>query len=393
MKVTEQIDAMEASAVDPYKYPGGDTYSGVRCDAATAHTCCGLLRHLSWLDHDHVDGADFASTLHRTWLQRSDLQRFSAADVQDRCFWADHWTGRLLSGDAGARGHRRRRARGDQRGGDLLALHHSRRRVAGPADPGVLPMTAPMKTKADAAPIQSKNSAQVFRQAESAERNRSGSRAKGETLSVLGRSGTGKSVLLKLIIGLQQPDSGSIRIHGQEITGLSRQQLNEIRKTMGFLFQNSALYDSLTVEQNVAFPLERAGGLSDAERKKRVRELLATVGMEKDLDKLPGQISGGMQKRVGLARALALSPDILLFDEPTAGLDPITASEIDALILKMQKETNLTSIVVTHDLPSARAVSDRLALMRDGEILIEGSFKDLQASKDEFVVQFLNRDS
>jgi phospholipid/cholesterol/gamma-HCH transport system ATP-binding protein len=196
-----------------------------------------------------------------------------------------------------------------------------------------------------------------------------------------------------LIIGLQQPDSGSIRVYGQEITGLTRQQLNEIRRTMGFLFQNSALYDSLTVEQNVAFPLERAGGLSNAERKKRVRELLARVGMEKDLDKLPGQISGGMQKRVGLARALALSPDIVLFDEPTTGLDPITASEIDALILKMQKETNLTSIVVTHDLPSARMVSDRLALMRDGEILIEGSFKDLQASKDEFVVQFLSRDS
>jgi phospholipid/cholesterol/gamma-HCH transport system ATP-binding protein len=252
-------------------------------------------------------------------------------------------------------------------------------------------MTAPMKTKADAA-IQVK----TLRKAFGEQRVLNGidlEVARGETLSVLGRSGTGKSVLLKLIIGLQQPDSGSIRVHGQEITKLTRQQLNEIRKTMGFLFQNSALYDSLTVEQNVAFPLERAGGLSNAERNKRVRELLATVGMEKDLDKLPGQISGGMQKRVGLARALALSPDIVLFDEPTTGLDPITASEIDALILKMQKETNLTSIVVTHDLPSARTVSDRLALMRDGEILIEGSFKDLQASKDEFVVQFLSRDS
>lgn len=215
--------------------------------------------------------------------------------------------------------------------------------------------------------------------------------APGETLSVLGQSGTGKSVLLKLIIGLQQPDSGSIRIHGREITGLSREKLNEIRKRIGFLFQNSALYDALTVEQNVAFPLERHSDMSHAQRKKRVRELLSIVGMEKDLDKLPGQISGGMQKRVGLARALALSPEILLFDEPTAGLDPITASEIDALILKMHKEGNMTSIVVTHDLPSARSVSDRLALMRDGQILIEGSFKDLQASKDEFVVQFLNR--
>jgi phospholipid/cholesterol/gamma-HCH transport system ATP-binding protein len=215
--------------------------------------------------------------------------------------------------------------------------------------------------------------------------------AQGETLSVLGQSGTGKSVLLKILIGLQPPDSGSVRIHGQEINSLSRQELNEIRKKIGFLFQNSALYDSMTVEQNVAFPLERHSELSDVERKKRVRELLSTVGMEKDLDKLPGQISGGMQKRVGLARALALSPDVLLFDEPTAGLDPITASEIDALILKMQKEGNITSIVVTHDLPSAQAVSDRLALMRDGRILIEGTFKHLQESKDDFVVEFLKR--
>jgi phospholipid/cholesterol/gamma-HCH transport system ATP-binding protein len=215
--------------------------------------------------------------------------------------------------------------------------------------------------------------------------------APGETLSVLGQSGTGKSVLLKIIVGLQQPDSGSIRIHGREVTGVSREQLNEFRKRIGFLFQNSALYDSLTVEQNVAFPLERHSRVPEAERKKRVRELLATVGMEEDLDKLPGQISGGMQKRVALARALALSPDILLFDEPTAGLDPITASEIDTLILKMQKEGNIASIVVTHDLPSARAVSDRLALMHEGQILIQGSFKDLQESKNEFVAQFLNR--
>ncbi len=214
----------------------------------------------------------------------------------------------------------------------------------------------------------------------------------GETVSVLGRSGTGKSVLLKILIGLQLPDSGSVRIHGQEISGIALKPLNEIRKKIGFLFQNSALYDSMTVEQNVAFPLERHSNLSDAQRKKRVRELLGTVGMEKDMDKLPGQISGGMQKRVGLARALALSPDILLFDEPTSGLDPITASEIDELILKMQKEENMTSIVVTHDIPSARKVSDRLALMRDGQILIEGTFKDLQQSKDKFVVEFLNRE-
>jgi phospholipid/cholesterol/gamma-HCH transport system ATP-binding protein len=212
----------------------------------------------------------------------------------------------------------------------------------------------------------------------------------GETLSVLGKSGTGKSVLLKIIIGIQSPDSGSVRVHGTEITNLDCKPLNEIRKRIGFLFQNSALYDSLTVEQNVAFPLERHSAMSRGERKNRVRELLSNVGMEKHSDKMPGEISGGMQKRVGLARALALSPDILLFDEPTTGLDPITASEISALILELQNKQSITSIVVTHDLPVAQAISDRLAVMRDGRILIEGSFRDLKESNDQFVAHFLS---
>ena len=251
-------------------------------------------------------------------------------------------------------------------------------------------MTENMKTQKTAPPIQVKRLRKSFGK----QRVLDGVDLEvkpGETLSVLGQSGTGKSVLLKIIVGLQQPDSGSVCVHGSETVGLSRNDLTEIRKKIGFLFQNSALYDSLTVEENVAFPLERLGNMTVVERKKRVRELLSTVGMEEDLDKLPSQISGGMQKRVGLARAIALSPDILLFDEPTAGLDPITASEIDDLILKMRKERNIASIVVTHDLPSARAVSDRLAVMRKGRILLQGSFEDLQESKDEFVVQFLNR--
>src|SRR5215469_5162144 len=214
--------------------------------------------------------------------------------------------------------------------------------------------------------------------------------ARGETLSVLGRSGTGKSVLLKLIIGLHKPDSGSIRVNGEDVTKLTLKELNEIRKKVGFLFQQAALYDSLTIEENVGFPLHRHSSMSDEERRKRVRELLASVGMEKDAHKLPGELSGGMQKRVGLARALALEPDILLFDEPTAGLDPITAAEIDDLILRLQKERHMTSVVVTHDIHSARAVSDRVALMRDGQILIEGTFEDLQKSRDPFVMQFLD---
>jgi len=211
----------------------------------------------------------------------------------------------------------------------------------------------------------------------------------GENLAVLGRSGTGKSVLLKLIIGLQQPDSGSICIHGQEIAGLPMDKLNEIRKKVGFLFQQAALYDSLTVEENVAFPLDRHVKISGADRKNKVRELLSSVGMDHDLDKLPSEISGGMQKRVGLARALALEPDILLFDEPTAGLDPITAAEIGKLIVDLKKRRKITSVVVTHDIRGAKTFSDRLTLMDKGSIVAEGTFEDLQKSKDKFVVQFL----
>jgi phospholipid/cholesterol/gamma-HCH transport system ATP-binding protein len=214
--------------------------------------------------------------------------------------------------------------------------------------------------------------------------------SRGETLAVLGRSGTGKSVLLRLIIGLQKPDSGSVRIHDQDIAGLALDQLSEIRKKMGFLFQHAALYDSLTVEQNVAFPLlHHKKEMSRSEQRDRVKELLAEVGMEGDLEKMPSDISGGMQKRVGLARALVLEPDILLLDEPTAGLDPISSAEIDDLVLKLQAEHHMASIVVTHDLHSAKTIADRLALLNEGNVVIEGSFEELQKSKVEFVREFL----
>jgi phospholipid/cholesterol/gamma-HCH transport system ATP-binding protein len=213
---------------------------------------------------------------------------------------------------------------------------------------------------------------------------------RGETLAVLGRSGTGKSVLLRVIIGLETPDSGSVRIHGQAIAGLALDQLGEIRKKMGFLFQHAALYDSLTVAQNVAFPLQHhKKNMPKSEKADRVRQLLAEVGMEDALAKMPSDISGGMQKRVGLARALALEPDILLLDEPTAGLDPISSGEIDDLVLKLQQEHHMASIVVTHDLHSAKTIANRLALLDQGKVVIEGNFEELQKSDIEFVKEFL----
>ena len=213
---------------------------------------------------------------------------------------------------------------------------------------------------------------------------------RAETLALLGRSGTGKSVLLRTIIGLEKPDSGSVRIHGEDIGGLALDQLGEIRKKMGFLFQQGALYDSLTVEQNVAFPLEHhRRDMSRSDQSGRVRELLAEVGMDRALAKMPSDLSGGMQKRVALARALALEPDTLLLDEPTAGLDPISSAEICDLVLKLQQEHHMASIVVTHDLVSAKTIANRLILLNEGNVAIDGTFEELQNSDVEFVKDFL----
>jgi phospholipid/cholesterol/gamma-HCH transport system ATP-binding protein len=215
---------------------------------------------------------------------------------------------------------------------------------------------------------------------------------RGETLAVLGRSGTGKSVLLRLVIGLDKPDSGSVCIYGQDIAGLTLDQIGAIRMKMGFLFQHAALYDSLTVAENVAFPLQHhRREMSRSERSDRVTQLLAEVGMDGSLDKMPSDISGGMQKRVGLARALALEPDILLLDEPTAGLDPISSGEINDLVLQLQREHHMASIVVTHDLHSARTIASHIALLNEGNVVIEGSYEDLQHSEIAFVKEFLKQ--
>jgi len=211
----------------------------------------------------------------------------------------------------------------------------------------------------------------------------------GQVTCVLGRSGTGKSVLLKLLMGLQPPDAGTICLEGQNISTASPKELSEARKKVGFLFQNAALYDSMTIEENVAFPLRRHTQLSDAERRDRVHQLLGSVGMDRDLDKMPSDISGGMGKRVGLARALALEPSIVMFDEPTAGLDPITAAEIAKLIVDLRDQRHITSIVVTHDLHTVRTIADRLIVLDKGKILFDGTLEDLNQSKDSFITQFL----
>lgn len=214
---------------------------------------------------------------------------------------------------------------------------------------------------------------------------------RGETVAVLGQSGTGKSVLLKLLVRLLQADSGSIWINGKDITKLSVNELNEVRKQIGFLFQYAALYDSLTVGENVEFPLLWHSKLSSSERNDRVDELLTRVGLTDAKRKMPAQISGGMKKRVGLARALALDPPIILLDEPTAGLDPVTAAGINELFSGLQQERKISSIVVTHDMHAVKAVSNHVVMLHEGKIVFDGTVDELQASQEPHVSEFIGQ--
>jgi phospholipid/cholesterol/gamma-HCH transport system ATP-binding protein len=212
----------------------------------------------------------------------------------------------------------------------------------------------------------------------------------GEVCCILGRSGTGKSVTLKLLMGLLKPDSGKIFMNDLEIEALDSAHLVEARKSMGFLFQYSALFDSMTVAENVAFPLRRHTSLSESEIQNTVRERLAAVGLENDLDQLPLELSGGMRKRAGLARALALDPSILLVDEPSSGLDPITTKEIDTLLLGLKSAGNTTIVVVTHNMTSARRIGDRLVVLSEGHIVAQGTVEEMDQSNIEVVRHFMS---
>lgn len=212
---------------------------------------------------------------------------------------------------------------------------------------------------------------------------------KGENLVVLGKSGTGKSVAIKCIVGLLTQDSGTLKVMGGEVKDLPEEELKALRVKVGFLFQSGALYDSMTVEQNLEFPLTRVLKLTDRnEIRQRIEEVLEGVGLLDAIDKMPSDLSGGMRKRVGLARTLILKPAIMLYDEPTTGLDPITSREISELMIQMQEKYQTSSIIITHDMACAKITGDRLLVMNNGEFIAEGEYEQLENGPDEFVRSF-----
>jgi phospholipid/cholesterol/gamma-HCH transport system ATP-binding protein len=211
----------------------------------------------------------------------------------------------------------------------------------------------------------------------------------GENLVVLGKSGTGKSVLIKIISGLLKPDSGTVNVLGKEVASLKEKELNELRLKIGFSFQNSALYDSMTVKENLAFPLVRhKTSLSRREVDKAIDTVLDAVGLLDKKKQMPSELSGGQKKRIGIARTLILQPEIMLYDEPTAGLDPITSCEINELINEVKIKYNTSSIIITHDLTCAKITGDRVAMLLDGRFVKEGSFENVFTTEDEQIKSF-----
>lgn len=212
---------------------------------------------------------------------------------------------------------------------------------------------------------------------------------RGENLVVLGKSGSGKSVLIKCIVRLLSADSGTINVFDQDVTDLDREELDEIRKKIGFLFQSGALYDSMTVKQNLEFHLKRIKkDLSKKERDEKIAEVLENVGLPDSSDKMPSELSGGMRKRVSLARTIVIDPEIMLYDEPTTGLDPITSEEISVLINEVQKKYKTSSIIITHDISIARANANRIIMLHDGKVYLEGNLEIFEKSEDPIIKPF-----
>ncbi|MGB1361004.1 MAG: ABC transporter ATP-binding protein [Alphaproteobacteria bacterium] len=217
---------------------------------------------------------------------------------------------------------------------------------------------------------------------------------KGESIVIIGGSGTGKSVSLKCLLGLLTPDSGSITVDGKETVGISDSERKDVNKNIGMLFQNGALFDSMTVLENISFGLKSGQGMNDEDAHPIAYDCLDKVGLDKSVaEKYPSDLSGGMRKRVALARAIAIKPEIILFDEPTTGLDPITASTIDQLIIDTVRKMGATAIVITHDMASVRRVADRVALLYQGEIAWLGKVKEMDTTKNPYVKQFISGSS
>ena len=212
---------------------------------------------------------------------------------------------------------------------------------------------------------------------------------KGENVVILGKSGTGKSVTIKCIAGLLIQDEGSLKVFGREVKDLEEDKLKELRCRVGFLFQSAALYDSMTVRENLTFPLKKVLKIKDkAEIKNRCIEVLKAVGLEDAIDKMPADLSGGMRKRMGLARTLIVKPEIILYDEPTTGLDTITSKEISQLILDMQEQYDASSVIITHDMSCAKITADRVLILHDGKCIAEGTYQELENSEDTFIRSF-----
>ncbi|NCI50549.1 ATP-binding cassette domain-containing protein [Sediminibacterium roseum] len=212
---------------------------------------------------------------------------------------------------------------------------------------------------------------------------------KGESVVVLGKSGQGKSVMIKCVVGMIAPDAGTLKVFGNEISEMNEDELKETRTKIGFLFQSGALYDSMTVRENLAFALTRVLKIKDeADIEKRSVEALEAVGLGDAIDKMPSDLSGGMRKRMALARTIIVHPEIILYDEPTTGLDTITSKEISNLMLDVQKKFKTSSIIITHDMQCARIAGNRVVIMNDGQLIAEGTYDELENSEDEFVQQF-----
>lgn len=212
---------------------------------------------------------------------------------------------------------------------------------------------------------------------------------KGENLVILGRSGSGKSVTIKCLVGLVKADKGEIKIFDDEVTTLNDDDLNDMRVNIGFMFQNGALYDSMSVRQNLKFTLKHhTQNLDETEIESKIMEALENVGLAESIDKMPSELSGGMKKRIALARAIIIKPEIILYDEPTSGLDTITSREISELILSVQEKYKASSIIITHDMACAKTTGNRILILNEGEITAEGTYEELEKSKDEWVHSF-----